>query len=103
MFFQNCGIFFSIEKELGSLSFVSRRGVCLSSRNCRLVRAICTKMDCLESQISLLLLQRQVLQQMQQVSAIISIRITDGTDVEDICGTGQRKDGWILIESRQRI
>lgn len=39
---------------------------------------------------------------MQQILTIISIGIPDGIDVEDICGTGQRKEGWLLLKVRAK-
>ena len=39
---------------------------------------------------------------MQQILTIISVRITDGIDVEDICGTGQRRDGWLSLKVRAK-
>lgn len=39
---------------------------------------------------------------MQQILTIISIGITDGIDVEDICGTGQRRDGWLPLRVRAK-
>ena len=35
---------------------------------------------------------------MQQILTIISVGITDGIDVEDICGTGQRREGWLPLK-----
>lgn len=39
---------------------------------------------------------------MQQILTIISIGIPDGIDVEDICGLGQRKEGWLLLKVRAK-
>lgn len=39
---------------------------------------------------------------MQQILTIISIGIPDGIDVEDICGIGQRKEGWLLLKVRAK-
>lgn len=39
---------------------------------------------------------------MQQILTIISIRITDGISVEDICGTGQRREGWLPLRVRAK-
>lgn len=39
---------------------------------------------------------------MQQNLTIISVGITDGINVEDICGTGQRRDGWLPFRVRAK-
>lgn len=39
---------------------------------------------------------------MQQILTIISVGITDGIDVEDICGTGQRREGWLPLKVRAK-
>lgn len=39
---------------------------------------------------------------MQQILTIISVGITDGIDMEGICGTGQRRDGWLPLRVRAK-